>query len=196
MLEFPTYLMLEFPINLMSVPNEPDVGVPYHDGVPYKPDVGVPNQPDIGASSLSDKGTKRYSGIVKWFNIKKGFGFIRRNNNLKDIFVNQSSFVKKTPRHRHPSLNDKETVEFEIKQDKKGLDVAINVTGPSGYGIKGKEAFENSSYSYEDYNYKSQMGPVNCLSYGSRGHWSNDSECPLRWAGPSGLHDDVDCLSV
>jgi len=39
------------------------------------------------------------------------------------------------------------------------VDVAINVTGPRGYEVKGKEAFEDSSYSYEDYynNYKSRL---------------------------------------
>jgi len=144
-----------------GVPNKPDAGGPYHpdDRVPYQPDAGVPNQPDIGASSQPDQGAKRYTGIVKWFNAKKGFGFICRNDNQKDIFVHQSSIVKKNPRHHHRSLDDKETVEFEIKQEKKGVDVAINVTGPRGYEVKGKEAFEDSSYSYEDYynNYKSRL---------------------------------------
>jgi len=68
---------------------------------------------------------------------KKGFGFICRNDNNQDVFVHQSSIIKKNPRHYHRSLDDNEEVEFEIKPDEKGVDVAINVTGPRGYEVKG-----------------------------------------------------------
>ena len=30
-------------------------------------------------------------GIVKWFNLKKGFGFIEREDKEKDVFVHASS---------------------------------------------------------------------------------------------------------
>jgi CspA family cold shock protein len=58
---------------------------------------------------------EREKGIVKWFNDKKGYGFISRESG-NDIFVHHSSIVSEGFR----SLKEGEQVEFSVKQDAKG----------------------------------------------------------------------------
>lgn len=61
-------------------------------------------------------------GRVKWFNDKKGYGFISREND-SDIFVHFSAIKK----DGFKTLNEGDEVEFEISNGPKGLQ-AINVT--------------------------------------------------------------------
>jgi CspA family cold shock protein len=58
---------------------------------------------------------EREKGVVKWFNDKKGYGFISRESG-NDIFVHHSSIVSEGFR----SLKEGEQVEFSVKQDDKG----------------------------------------------------------------------------
>lgn len=58
---------------------------------------------------------ERENGVVKWFNDKKGYGFISRESG-KDIFVHHSSIASDGFR----SLKEGDRVEFSIKQDAKG----------------------------------------------------------------------------
>jgi CspA family cold shock protein len=62
------------------------------------------------------------SGIVKWFNNQKGFGFIQQENG-PDLFVHYSAITG----NGFKSLEEGERVTFEIGQGKKGP-VAINVS--------------------------------------------------------------------
>jgi len=57
----------------------------------------------------------REAGVVKWFNDKKGYGFISRQSG-GDIFVHHSSIVAEGFR----SLKEGNEVEFEVKEDAKG----------------------------------------------------------------------------
>jgi CspA family cold shock protein len=57
----------------------------------------------------------RETGIVKWFNDKKGYGFISRDSG-NDVFVHHSSIAAEGFR----SLAEGDRVEFTIKQDQKG----------------------------------------------------------------------------
>ncbi|MGB9627519.1 MAG: cold-shock protein [Thermodesulfobacteriota bacterium] len=61
-------------------------------------------------------------GRVKWFNDKKGYGFISREND-SDIFVHFSAIKK----DGFKTLNEGDEVEFEISNGPKGLQ-ATNVT--------------------------------------------------------------------
>jgi len=65
----------------------------------------------------------RETGIVKWFNPEKGFGFITRDNGEKDVFVHHSAIQGGGFR----TLNDGERVEFDVVQGQKGP-AAENVT--------------------------------------------------------------------
>jgi CspA family cold shock protein len=59
------------------------------------------------------------TGTVKWFDAKKGFGFIL-NEQGKDVFVHFSSIEGDGFR----SLKDGETVQYELVQGEKGLSAA------------------------------------------------------------------------
>jgi CspA family cold shock protein len=60
-------------------------------------------------------------GRVKWFNEKKGFGFISRDDG-SDVFVHFSAIK----RDGFKSLDEGDEVEFEVSQGPKGLQ-ATNV---------------------------------------------------------------------
>ena len=57
----------------------------------------------------------RETGVVKWFNDKKGYGFISRDAG-DDVFVHHSSIVAEGFR----SLAEGDRVEFSITQENKG----------------------------------------------------------------------------
>ena len=56
-------------------------------------------------------------GKVKWFNGKKGYGFIEREDGEKDCFVHASAVREAGLRF----LNENDAVEFEIQDGDKGL---------------------------------------------------------------------------
>ena len=60
---------------------------------------------------MSDKKT----GTVKWFDSKKGYGFIELEGN-DDIFVHFSDIVEEG----YKSLKDGQKVEFEVEKDDSG----------------------------------------------------------------------------
>ena len=55
------------------------------------------------------------NGSVKWFNDKKGFGFISQDNGA-DVFVHQTSIQGEGFR----TLAEGDKVEFEVIKDQKG----------------------------------------------------------------------------
>ena len=57
----------------------------------------------------------RLTGHVKWFNNTKGYGFIQQDNG-EDVFVHYSAIQEQG----FKSLEEGESVEFEITQGPKG----------------------------------------------------------------------------
>lgn len=62
------------------------------------------------------------NGTVKWFNEKKGYGFIEQEDG-PDVFVHHSGINAQGFR----TLNEGDRVTFDVEQGKKGLS-AVNVT--------------------------------------------------------------------
>jgi len=56
------------------------------------------------------------SGTVKFFNMEKGFGFIRPDDGTKDVFVHISAVERSGLR----GLQEGQKVTFELQPDKKG----------------------------------------------------------------------------
>ena len=58
------------------------------------------------------------TGKVKWFNDAKGYGFIEtdESENSEDVFVHYSAITGEGYR----TLNENDTVEFDVVQDTKG----------------------------------------------------------------------------
>eukprot|EP00531_Pseudo-nitzschia_arenysensis_P019575 CAMPEP_0116136634 /NCGR_PEP_ID=MMETSP0329-20121206/11832_1 /TAXON_ID=697910 /ORGANISM="Pseudo-nitzschia arenysensis, Strain B593" /LENGTH=143 /DNA_ID=CAMNT_0003631521 /DNA_START=53 /DNA_END=484 /DNA_ORIENTATION=+ len=74
------------------------------------------------------------SGSVKWFDVKKGFGFIVPDDGTDDVFVHQTAIHAEGFR----SLAEGEPVEFTTMEDpSNGKIKAQNVTGPMGAYVQG-----------------------------------------------------------
>ncbi|WP_111707091.1 cold-shock protein [Lutibacter citreus] len=58
------------------------------------------------------------TGTVKFFNESKGFGFVTEDGSNTDYFVHISGLIDE--------IREGDTVEFELKEGKKGLN-AVNV---------------------------------------------------------------------
>ena len=62
------------------------------------------------------------TGTVKWFDSKKGYGFISPSNGDKDLFVHHTSLQMEG----YKTLNEAQTVSYEVGSSDRG-DVATNV---------------------------------------------------------------------
>ena len=62
------------------------------------------------------------TGKIKWFNPRKGYGFIQNEKEGKDIFLHVSALEKAGI----DTLQEGEAVSFEIGENK-GKDTAINI---------------------------------------------------------------------
>ena len=60
-------------------------------------------------------------GKIKWFNSTKGYGFIAREDNEKDVFVHSTA-----ARAANVELNEGDTLTFDIEEGPKGPS-AINL---------------------------------------------------------------------
>jgi CspA family cold shock protein len=60
------------------------------------------------------------TGIVKWFNEEKGFGFITQDNGGADVFVHFRAIASEG----FKTLAEGQKVSFEVEQGQKGLQAA------------------------------------------------------------------------
>jgi CspA family cold shock protein len=62
------------------------------------------------------KGQFMATGVVKWFNRSKGYGFIKPDDGSKDVFVHFSAIVGEGVK----DLKEGEKVQFEVILNQKG----------------------------------------------------------------------------
>jgi CspA family cold shock protein len=58
----------------------------------------------------------RFNGTVKFYNQSRGYGFIARDDNSKDVFVH----AKALERSGIPAIDEGDKVSFEIEDDPRG----------------------------------------------------------------------------
>ena len=68
------------------------------------------------------RGTTMPSGKVKWFNSKKGYGFITDDETNKDVFLHVSELENSKLR----VLKEEQKIKYDIKEEKNKLQ-AINI---------------------------------------------------------------------
>ena len=65
---------------------------------------------------------EKLTGTVKWFDNKKGYGFITPQEGEKDLFVHINNILM----DGYKTLSDNQTVEYEVGESDKGP-LAVNV---------------------------------------------------------------------
>jgi cold shock CspA family protein len=61
--------------------------------------------------------SERVRGRIKWFDHRKRYGFIERDDSLPDVFVHENEFRSRAD---VPWVRDGDTVEFVVEQTPKG----------------------------------------------------------------------------
>ena len=76
------------------------------------------------------------TGRVKWFDTRKGYGFIKPDEGENDVFVHHTAIV--TEEGEFANLNDNDKVKFEVEQGKKGLEAKnVEVTEAAPASARG-----------------------------------------------------------
>ena len=65
---------------------------------------------------LKNREENMYTGVVKWFNDKKGFGFIANDEGGDDVFVHFSAIVS----DGYKTLAEGQKVTFDVEPDTRG----------------------------------------------------------------------------
>jgi cold shock CspA family protein len=91
----------------------------------------------------------RVTGTVKWFDPKKGFGFIEPADGSDDVFVHFSAIQT----DGFKSLGDGEAIEFEVIEEDGGKRRAQDVTGVDGAPVQGSSRDNDRFGGNDDYQY-------------------------------------------
>ena len=78
---------------------------------------------DRGGAPQRQLTGEKASGVVKFFNAMKGFGFIQRDDGQPDAFVHISA----VERAGMPTLNEGDRLTFELEVDRRGKYAAVNL---------------------------------------------------------------------
>ena len=88
----------------------------------YKTNKKTPKTKKQILNYIKMRGSIMPSGKIKWFNSKKGYGFITDDETNKDIFLHVSALEESKLR----ILKEEQQIKFDIKEEKNKLQ-AINI---------------------------------------------------------------------
>ena len=118
----------------------------------------------------------RLTGQVKWFHVRKGYGFIHNEELNSDIFIHYSAIIKNNPRKLMKSVTKGEVVEFDVVMGSKNLPEAANVTGPNNKPVRGSRYAKDKRHIYNK-SFKLQQPPLrNSYMYYSCNKLSNQQQ--------------------
>ncbi|MBX9705079.1 MAG: cold-shock protein [Gammaproteobacteria bacterium] len=100
--------------------------------------------------------SEKQAGVVKWFDSKKGYGFITPDNGGKDVFVHFASIKG----DGFKTLNDGDKVEYTATEGKKGME-AQNVSRIGGDSDSGYSSKRDRSDDDGDSDYSSKRSKNN-----------------------------------
>eukprot|EP00540_Astrosyne_radiata_P002238 CAMPEP_0116824452 /NCGR_PEP_ID=MMETSP0418-20121206/1405_1 /TAXON_ID=1158023 /ORGANISM="Astrosyne radiata, Strain 13vi08-1A" /LENGTH=115 /DNA_ID=CAMNT_0004452825 /DNA_START=143 /DNA_END=490 /DNA_ORIENTATION=+ len=95
------------------------------------------------------------TGVVKWFDPKKGIGFLIPDDGSADVFVHYSAIYSSGG---FKSLADGEPVEFDMVEDDVGRMRAGYVTGPDGAPVQGRPRRTYSHFGSGDQGFRLEYG--------------------------------------
>lgn len=87
------------------------------------------------------------TGTVKWFNSRKGFGFITPDDGTNDVFIHYTGI--NGDQYEFKSVNEGDKVEYDVVEGLKGLEARnVNVTekAPFHSSNRSTNAFDVSYY--------------------------------------------------
>ncbi|TKR82773.1 hypothetical protein L596_016452 [Steinernema carpocapsae] len=98
-----------------------------------------------GTEEILERGV---TGKVKWYSMRRRYGFIQRDDGAKDIFVHQTAISKSRMMKVYlRTLRNGESIEFDVVKGNKGSQAA-SVTGPNGTDVRGSPHFMFQFYSF------------------------------------------------
>lgn len=82
-----------------------------------------PSRQERKASGPAGRAGDGSSGAVKWFNNRKGYGFLAQDNGGPDVFVHISAVEKAGLK----AVNEGQTFHYELAEEKRGKLTAVNL---------------------------------------------------------------------
>ena len=66
------------------------------------------------------------TGVIKWFNDAKGYGFIQQEDGGQDVFVHYSALPAA---NGYRTLTEGQRVQFDLERGQQGKTSAVNLRG-------------------------------------------------------------------
>ncbi|XP_072023243.1 uncharacterized protein [Amphiura filiformis] len=145
--------------------------------IPKPPPCAPPKQSETKEEIIE----KNILGTVKWFNVKKCYGFITRKDTNCDVFVHKSGITKANPTHLKASLHDNELVIFDIVNVAGRTPEAVNVAGPDCKHVIGSQHASKKPYRFYC---QAQVQPSNSLGTVTETHVSPSKQTELKSSHP------------